>query len=265
MTTFTTDLNSLQFAALILLALFASSLAGLWFGGRLRPDHLSPETRTLVSASMAVVGTMTALVISLLISSSSTSFLTRQASLRSLGADIVSLDDLLRRYGPEADPARAGLQLFASAKMADLFNPTDTVEASAAPAIKALHSVEDAILALHPADERQRWLAAQALQLATETEAASRSLAVDSVAPVPLPFLMIVLLWLAMLLASFGLFAPRHVVSLVALFATALALSMAFKVLLDLNTPYGGNVRTSGFPLRLSDQPLRRAMQLIAR
>ena len=74
-----------------------------------------------------------------------------------------------------------------------------------------------------------------------------------------------VVIWLAMLLFSFGLFGPGHAISLVALFAAALALSMAFKVVLDLNTPFGGTVQTSGFPLRLSDEPLRRAMQLITR
>lgn len=52
---------------------------------------------------------------------------------------------------------------------------------------------------------------------------------------------------------------------MLALFTAALALSMAFKVLLDLNTPFGGTVQTSGFPLRLSDEPLRRALQLITR
>ena len=72
---FTTDMNSLQIAALILLILSCAGASGVWLGRRLRPEHVSSETRTLVSASMAIVGTMTALVISLLISSSNTSFL----------------------------------------------------------------------------------------------------------------------------------------------------------------------------------------------
>jgi hypothetical protein len=263
---FTTDMNSLQIATLILVFLSCAGALGMWLGRRLRPDHVSSETRTLVSASMAIVGTMTALVISLLISSSNTSFLERQASLRDLAADIVSLDDLLRRYGDEAGPARRELQRFAAAKTETLFAQSDSVtQAGLGPEVAALHAVEDAILGLHPGDERQRWLESQSLQQATALAAASRSLAADSVAPLPLPFLSMVVIWLAMLLLSFGLFAPGHAVSLVALLAAALALSMAFKVLLDLNTPFGGAVQTSGFPLRLSDEPLRRAIQLITR
>ena len=215
---------------------------------------------------MAIVGTMTALVISLLISSSNTSFLARQAGLRDLAANIVSLDDLLRRYGGDADPARSELQRFATAKTESLFAQPDSVtQAGVGAEVVAMHGVEDAILGLHPGDERQRWLESQALQQATALGTASRSLAADSVAPLPMPFLGMVVIWLAMLLLSFGLFAPRHAVSFAALFAAALALSMAFKVLLDLNTPFGGTVQTSGFPLRLSDEPLRRAMQLITR
>ena len=266
MTTFATELSSLQIALLIFVILCSASAAGLAIGTRLKPDHASSETRSLVSASMAVVGTITALLISLLISTSNTSFLARQANLGSLAAEIVSLDDLLRRYGAEAEATRHQLQNFASVRTKALFTQSDSItQAGLGADVVALHGVEDAILVLHPADERQRWLISQALAQATAIGGASRSIAADSVAPLPLPFLGMVVIWLAMLLLSFGLFAPRHTTSLAALFAAALALSMAFKVLLDLNTPFGGAVQTSGFPLRLSDEPLRKAMQLITR
>ena len=170
----------------------------------------------------------------------------------------------MRRYGGEAGPACRELQRFSAAKTESLFAQADAVtQAGPGPDVVALRGVEDAILALHPGDERQRWLEGQALQQAAALGAASRSLAADSVAPLPLPFLGMVVIWLAMLLLSFGLFGAGHVISLLALFTAALALSMAFKVLLDLNTPFGGTVQTSGFPLRLSDEPLRRALQLI--
>src|SRR4051812_5465530 len=106
MVRFTTEMNSLQIATLILVILSCAGASGMWLSRRMQPDHYSPETRTLVSTSMAIVGTMTALVISLLIPSSNPSFPARQASLRALGADIVSLDALLRQYGGDADPAR---------------------------------------------------------------------------------------------------------------------------------------------------------------
>src|SRR3954451_19703882 len=196
MVRFTTEMNSLQIATLILVILTCAGASGLWLSRRLQPDHVSSETRTLVSTSMAIVGTMTALVISLLISSSNTSFLARQASLRDLAANIVRLDDLLRRYGVDADPARRELQRFAAAKAESLFTPPDSItEAGLGTEVVALHGVEDAILALHPGDERQRWLESQALQQASAVGMASRSLAVDSVAPLPLPFLGMVVIW----------------------------------------------------------------------
>ena len=129
----------------------------------------------------------------------------------------------------------------------------------------ALHGVEDAILGLHPGDERQRWLESQALQQATALGAASRSSGGGQRRTAPVALLGHGRDLVGDAAAELRPVWPGHAISFAALFAAALALSMAFKVLLDLNTPFGGTVQTSGFPLRLSDEPLRRALQLITR
>jgi hypothetical protein len=95
---------------------------------------------------MAVVGTMSALVISLLISSGSASLKSRTGDVALLANDIMRLDTLLRRYGPESGPVRDALQRYAAMKVEDLF-PSNTRPNVDNPAtLKMLDHVEDLIL-----------------------------------------------------------------------------------------------------------------------
>jgi hypothetical protein len=57
-------MNSIEIAVVVLIIIFGGALLGMYIGRRV-PHHLTPETRSVVTASMAVVGTMTALVIGL--------------------------------------------------------------------------------------------------------------------------------------------------------------------------------------------------------
>ena len=72
-----------------------------------------------------------------------------------------------------------------------------------------------------------------------------------------------IVLWSTILFASFGLFAPRNVTAVVAFFLCSFAVSAALKVMLDMDTPFGGSVRMSGFPLRISIDPMRHALEVV--
>ena len=101
--------NSVLIAGLAFVAIFGGSLAGIWLSTRLPQPHLTSESRTAISVSMAVVGTLSALVLSLLISNASTSFNTRTLATEGLAVDLVKLDHALARYGGEAVGAGCAL------------------------------------------------------------------------------------------------------------------------------------------------------------
>ena len=109
---------------------FALILAGAFAGWAIRQclpaHHLSDETKSLVSVSMAVVATVSALVLGLLISNANTSFRALGGEVTTLSAQILRLDQILRRYGPDTDAAREMLRQYAEDKTADLF-PDDLV------------------------------------------------------------------------------------------------------------------------------------------
>jgi len=110
---------------------FAVILAGAFVGWVLRQrlprHHLTDETKSLVSVSTAVVATISALVLGLLISNANSTFIAVGGEVTSLSAQILRLDQLLRRYGPETGPAREKLRWYAESKAADLF-PEDSAD-----------------------------------------------------------------------------------------------------------------------------------------
>ena len=65
------------------------------------------------------------------------------------------------------------------------------------------------------------------------------------------PFLLVVVLWLGIIFASFGLFAPRNwtVYSVIGL--SALSLSTAVFLILELDQPFSGLIRISDAPLQV--------------
>jgi hypothetical protein len=81
---------------------------------------------------------------------------------------------------------------------------------------------------------------------------------------IPLPFLVVVIAWLAILFASFGIFAPKNATVIVSFLLCSFAISSGLKIVLDLNTPFGGAVKISGFPLRMSSGALRSALDIIS-
>ena len=241
------------FAVIIL-----GAVAGWTIGKRLPTHHLTDETRSLVSVSMAVVGTLSALVLGLLISNANTAFGERNREITTLSANILRLDRALRSYGSEADEARALLQQYAEHKTADLFpeHPSDGVQVDDPSTYQLLVRQEDSVLSLQPSDARQKWWAEQALTLAANIGNTRWLLVQQSGQGTPKAFLALVTFWLTLLFASFGLFAPRNATSLVALALCALAVSGGVEMILEFENPFGGIVHLSPWAMRYASGAL---------
>src|ERR1700757_3284450 len=102
-------------------AILAGAFAGVEVRERLPKHHLTDETKSLVSVSTAVVATVSALVLGLLISNANTSFIRVGGEITNLSAQILRLYRLLHRYGADAEQARHTLLQYAEQKTTDLF------------------------------------------------------------------------------------------------------------------------------------------------
>jgi hypothetical protein len=67
---------------------------------------------------------------------------------------------------------------------------------------------------------------------------------------ISLPLLIILVFWLTVLSISFGLFAPRNATVVTSLLVSALSVSGAIFLILELYKPYGGLIHISSAPMR---------------
>ncbi|MCX5580292.1 hypothetical protein [Kaistia terrae] len=250
-------MNSIAVSLVAFVAIFGGVLCGLTASRLLPEHHLGAETRNAVGVSMAVVGTMSALVIGLLISTASTSFSARTNAIGNLSVDIVRLNRSLVRYGPDASGIRDTIRTYAQAKVGELSAGVDRHEMGM-QTLEMLERVSDQIFDLRPTTDRERQIQAQAVQLVNEIQDARWLLIERDTSAVPGPFLVLLIFWLSILFASFGLFAPRNVTAILALFLCSVAVAGGIFMILELALPSEGVVTPSLEPMRAAIAELGR-------
>jgi hypothetical protein len=67
---------------------------------------------------------------------------------------------------------------------------------------------------------------------------------------VSIPLLVVLIFWLTIIFVSFGLFAPPNVMVIASFFVSAMSVSGAIFLILEMYTPYGGLIQISTAPLR---------------
>ena len=119
--------------------------------------------------------------------------------------------------------------------------------------------VQRDLFALSPQTEQQRWLRSNALQI-TNTIAESRWTTIEQIGSrFPWAFFVVVVSWLAVIFASFGLYAPRNASVVAALLVAALALAGPIFMMLEMDQPYGGLVKIPSTSLRVALDQLGKA------
>jgi len=231
-------------------AIFAGALIGLFARRRLPGHHLSSETQSVITVSVAVLGTLSALVLGLMITAANSSFSTRSDEVRELSLQTIRMDRNLRRYGPEAAEARAALRIWAVAKLQQLF--PDKAKPAVVPetTIIMLEKVQDAVVALTPQNERQRYLRTLCLTLSSTMIQARWALEQRMGHSIPVPFLVLLIFWLAIVFASFGLFAPANPTVIVTLFLCSVAVSGGIYLIEELDNPLSGFIQVPSDSMR---------------
>jgi len=103
---------------------------------------------------------------------------------------------------------------------------------------------------LAPRDESQQTLRARAVDIAEALLKNRWMVSASGATAVPVPFLVILLFWLTITFASFGLLAPRNATVVAVLFVCALSVSSAIFLILEMDGPFDGLLRVSADPLR---------------
>jgi hypothetical protein len=247
-------MSSLAVSGIVFACVFGGAIVGMILRVALPPKHWSEESKDLIKLGMGLIGTMTALVLGLLVASAKSSYDTQRNGLAQLSANVIFLDRTLAHYGgPEADEIRemvhAGVEDTLKRGWPSEYPQSGHAEARTGTEGK-YEKILDKIQELKPQDDAHRALQAQALKTATDIAQARWTLFAQKGSSIPTPFLVVLVSWLALILVSFGLVAPPRPVAIVTLLICALVVSSAVFLILELDRPLDGLLQISSEPLR---------------
>jgi hypothetical protein len=243
-------MSSMAIAWIVFACVFGGALLGMFLRPMLPEKHLGGDTKDVVKVAIALIATMAALVLSLLISSAKSAYDTRNSELVQLSANLVMLDRALARYGPDTKDTRSLLRNTIAAAIERIWPASGARPADFNSAASPFEAIYDQIEQLSPQNDYQRSLQAQALKATTDLEH-TRFLLFEGIrSSIPLPFLVVMVFWLTIIFASFGLFAPANAIVTSVFVVCALSVSGALFLILELDRSYTGMIQVSSAPLR---------------
>jgi hypothetical protein len=242
--------NPIAIGALVLVCTFGGALAGMRLKDALPKQHLESESSNTIKVGIGLVATMTALVLGLVTGSAKGSFETISSDINQTANELITLDRVLARYGPDAAEVRRELSSLVASRMAAIW-PADGAKPQLDVAdFGRAEAMIGRIQSLAPQTEEQRWLRSRALDLGEAVLQARWIATSGHNTAVLLPFVAALLFWLSMTFMSFGLFAPRNATVVAVLFVCALSVAGAVFLVLEMDGPFDGLVRVSPQPLQ---------------
>ena len=237
---------------LVASCIFAGGLAGLYLHRLLPPGDQSKETQDVVRLGIGMLSVLASLVLGLLIATAKTSYDATDHAIRSYAAELALLNETLRDYGGAASVPRDLLRTYTQRVVQDGW-PTD----GARPAGLAddaseplLEHVREAIRALKPVDAEQKSLQGRAIETNIDL-LRDRWLLIEQQGPSVQGVVVIILVsWVTVIFAGFGMNAPRNGTVVLTFLICSLAIGGAIFLILEMDRPLGGVMQISSWPLR---------------
>jgi hypothetical protein len=244
-------LSPIQFAAIAFVCIVVSAIGGALLRTRLPEHHVSGDSKDVIKLSIALVATMSALVLALLFASTRTSFERTSGLVSRMTADITELDRVLKHYGPEAQPIRTALRAEIQPMIDSIWREEALArgvkfEDSRTPEEEVLFMLQD----LQPTDSKQRALQARALQVSADLAQTQLALFAQPTDSISNTFLVVLIVWLMFIFGIFSMSAPANPTLFVVMAMCILSASAAFYLILELGLPFGGLMQLSNEPLK---------------
>ena len=243
--------TALTIAAITFVCAFGSAVIGAYVRDRLPAPHLSKESQDVVRLAMGLIATMTAVLLGLVTTAARSTFDAHETAIRNSAVNILTLDRLLARYGAETKPTRDLLRSVVEFQVETTWPAKGRSRDVVALPTPQVEEIENQILHLSPATEAQRWFKDGALELSEEVLQIRWRVFASGGAISPV-FIVVVIFWLSVTFASFGLYAPRNATVVGVLFIAAVSVAAALFLIVELDGPFEGAIRASGGPLRFA-------------
>jgi hypothetical protein len=243
-------MNSIAIRLIVFACVFGGALFGMFLRGVLPEHQLSADSKDTVRIGMSLIGTLTALVLGLLIASAKSYYDNQSSELTEMSAKVVLLDRVLAHYGPETKEDRDLLRSAVARMLEGLWPENPGQHPQMLPTAAGGEIIYDKIQELSPRNDTQRSLQAQALSMGIDIGKMRWMMFEQAGSFVSIPLLAVLVFWLATIFTSFGLFAPRNATALATLFVCALSVSGAIFLILEMYSPFQGLMQISSDPLR---------------
>ncbi|WP_158932615.1 hypothetical protein [Acidisphaera sp. S103] len=248
--------------------LCGSSVVGFWLRRALSDRHFNRDTLDSMRLVITMLVTFAALVLGLLTAGVKARFDNQSDVMRGYAVQLIELNQRLREFGPDADAARTLLRAYTAAAIVDTW-PDEPMPPGRYPTNLAcdrsiptecrqlgdmLSDLARMIDMLPSGDLFHEHVSAALRSRMTNTLETRWTLIETAHSTVSWPFLGLLVFWLMLVFAMFGLSAPRNRVVYATILCCGLSVASSLYIILDFDTPYHGL-------LALPSQPLRDALQ----
>jgi hypothetical protein len=243
-------MNPLLVSALVFVSIFAGALVGMVLRSALPDEQLGPDSKEVVRLATSLIVTMSGLVLGLLVSSASTSYQGQKNDVAGLASQVIIMDHLMQNYGPETYPMRVELHKLVKANL-DRAWPLEADTKFALDPSKHGDMFYQELQNLVPKNAAQTDAKNQILGLALSLRQNQWLMFLKSDQnSIPYVLLFVVVSWLVMTYVSFGLFAPPNATVIATLALSAIAVTAAIFIIIELYSPFTGILRISSAPVR---------------
>ena len=245
-------MSSLIVGLIAFACIFGGVILGIVIRSKLPEHHLDSESRDVVKLGIGVIAMMTALLLGLVTASAKSAFDSQATAVRQSAADILALDRILARYGPETKDLRELIRVMVAYRLAMTWpeDGSSPAKMDVAESTFAVETIEDRILELSPQTDAQREFKSRALMISGNFMRARWLVSGGKVETIPWMLLIAVIFWLTVIFGSFGLFAPPNATVVTVLFFCALSIAVSIFLILELEQPFEGVIKVSSAPLR---------------
>ncbi len=231
---------------------FCGALAGFALHHRVPLHHKEEDSKDVVKLVLGLIATIAALVMSLLIATAHTAYVTQESEVQALGVHIVQFDRVLASYGPDAAEARTIFRHLVAARLERAWLNSGGARQGPGVTHEKDEGLIERVVNLQPATDSQRFAKSRALQLLTDIGDARQLLYEQAGGSISWPFLVVLVFWLVVLFVGFGFLTRSNGTVLVALFVGSLSVAGAIFLVLDMNQPFSGLMHISNAPIRMA-------------
>ena len=244
-------MNSIGAGLLVAGCIFLGGVGGLFLHRVLPQGHLTRDTQDVIKLGSGMLSVLASLVLGLLIATAKTSYDATDLAIRNYAAELALLNETLRDYGGVASVPKDLLRDYTRGFLREGW-PREgkrSVIGTDEQTRLLLEHVRESIRALKPVDTEQIALQEQAVGINMNLLRQRWVLIEHQGASVQRVVLIVLVSWVTVIFASFGLNAPRNGTVVMAFLICALAIGGSIFLILEMDRPLDGVMRISSWPV----------------